>query len=84
MLCAMPAPGRPEGKLDVTWSLRISATARKEAEHAGKRLRTNDQDAYRFAADIGLRLLREIDYAIEEAIVDRALEIAVTRRKEKR
>ncbi len=77
MLRAMPSTGRPAEKLDVPWSFRISSQDRKEVEYAGKRLRTNDQSAYRFAAKIGLRLLREIDYAVEEAVVEQAISVAI-------
>lgn len=80
MVCPMSGIGRPEEKLDVPWSFRISAPDRKEVEHAGKRLRINDQSAYRFAAKIGLKLLRMIDYDVEGAIVEAAIKAAVKKK----
>lgn len=77
----MPSPGRPEEKLDVPWSFRISTPDRNEAAHAGKRLRTNDQAAYRFAAKIGLKLLRVIDYDVEGAVVEHAIRAAIKKKK---
>lgn len=80
MVALMSGIGRPEEKLDVPWSLRISTPDRNEAAHAGKRLRTNDQSAYRFAARIGFKLLRLIDYDVEGAIVEHAIRAAVKKR----
>jgi hypothetical protein len=64
---------RPGQKLDVVWSLRMTAHERREASYGAKRFKCGDQRAYRFAAELGFHLLRTIDYGVEELIVAEAV-----------
>lgn len=70
---AAPMPKRSAKKLDVPLPLRVTSGMREEIKRAGQRLHMEDADTLRFAAEIGLKALRIIDYDVAGAVVQDAI-----------